>query len=229
MSKGNEDFVKFLSVEVKSGETQEKLKAKVLKAIHNAEKNSSVPTSLITHPLQPWTSDFHTFADLKARDVVKAVTNSSYVAFLLRDGRVCRVRMASWEESSGRKTLNFDALRRSQQGAGSSFQVLGDEEYARQLQAELNSGRGQWDGGVARGGNEQRLPPFMPFGGRLAGTVDEFVPLSPTMSTPLDDHTLTNEWRCVCVCVRVCCVYMHVHLCVYKTHWELPHYHGNHL
>ena len=211
MSKENEDFVKFLSVEIKSGETHEKLKAKVLKAIHNAEKNSSSPSSLITHPLQPWTSDVHTFPDLKARDIVKAVANSSYVAFLLQDGRACRIRMASWEESSSRKTLNFDVLRQSQQGAGSSFQVLGDEEYARQLQAELNSGR-QWDGGVARGNNEQRLPPFMPFGGRLAGTVDEFVPLSPTMSVPLDDHTLTNEWRCVHSCL---CVSMHVRVCLH--------------
>ena len=212
--------MKFLSVEVKSGETQDKLKAKVLKALHNSEKNAlstSSPLTHITHPLQPWTGEVHTFPDLKAEEVIKAAANSSYIAFLLQDGHVCRVRVSSWDELSGGsgKMMSIDALRRSQQGTGSSFQVLGDEEYARQLQTDLNSGRMPWEstsgGGGRGGGSEQRLPPFVvPFGGRLAGNVDEFVPLHGSLelqgSLPfagLEDSTLTNEWRCVCVCACV--------------------------
>jgi hypothetical protein len=133
MSEGNDNLVKFLSVDVKSSETPGKLKAKVLKAIHNSEKR----TSTITHPLQSWTDESHSFQELRADQVVKVVANSSHVAFLLSDGRVCRVCVNSWEESSGSKTLSLDVLRQPQERP--SFQVLGDEEYARQLQAELNS------------------------------------------------------------------------------------------
>lgn len=197
---GTGRFVKFLSVEVKSGETQDKLKAKILKALHNSEKSSISTVSAvthITHPLQPWTGELHTFPDLFAEDIFKVAANSSYVVFLLCDGRVCRVHVSSRDESS--KMTSLEALRRSQTGGG-SFQVLGDEEYARQLQADLNSGRAQWE---SSRGNEQRLPPFvLPFGGRLTGSVDEFVPFGGSLevhgSVPfagLVDNNLTNEWR----------------------------------
>ena len=145
MAEGKNHLVKFLCVDVKSGETQEKLKAKVLRAIHNSEKKSS---SMITHPLQAWTDNSHTFKELRADQVTRVVANSSHVTFLLSNGRVCRLRVKSWEESSGSKTLSLDALRQPQQR--SSFQVLGDEEYARQLQAELNSDLRLWSRGDYR-------------------------------------------------------------------------------
>lgn len=140
MSTEKTNLVRFLCVDVKSEETQEKLKTKLLKAIHNSEKKTT-PTSSITHPLQPWHEDVHTLPDLRAEDITKAVANSSHVAFLLRNGQVCRIRVASWEESSSAKTMSLDALRQSQrqQGEVSSFQVLGDEELAQQLYIELNS------------------------------------------------------------------------------------------
>lgn len=145
MSKGKDQLVKFLCVEVKSGETQEKLKAKVLKAIHNSEKKSAT----ITHPLQSWTDESHMFQQLKADEVVKVVANSTHIAFLLSDGRVCRVCVNSWEESSGSKTLSLDALRQPQQQP--SFQVLGDEEFARQLQEDLNAHFQTWTRADIRG------------------------------------------------------------------------------
>ncbi len=146
MSSVKEHLVKFLCVDVKSSETPEKLKAKVLKAIHNSEKKSAA----IAHPLQTWTADAHTLPELNSHQVLKVVSNSTYVAFLMRDGRVCRVRVASWEEPVGSKALSLDTLRQSQQQQQQqqpqrpSFQVLGDEEYARQLQAELNSDLRTW-------------------------------------------------------------------------------------
>lgn len=145
MTEGRSHLVKFLCVDVKSGETAEKLKAKVLRAIHNSEKKSS---STITHPLQTWTEESHAFKELRADQVVRVVANSSHIAFLLSNSRVCRLRVNSWEESSGSKTLSLDALRQPQQRP--SFQVLGDEEYARQLQAELNSDLRLWSRGDYR-------------------------------------------------------------------------------
>ena len=136
-----DQLVRFLCVEVKSGESQEKLKAKVLKTISNSEKTT--PT-LASNPLQTWNEEAHTLQDLVAEDVVKVASNSSYVTFLLRNGRVCRLQMSSREDSHSSKTFtSLDALRRSgtsfRQGPRASFQVLGDEEYAQQLQNELNA------------------------------------------------------------------------------------------
>lgn len=140
MSEDERKLVRFLCVEVKSGETQEKLKAKVLKTISNSEKKTT-PTP-ISHPLRTWNEEVHTHQELAAEDVVKVASNSSYVTFLLSNGQVCRLQMSSREESHSSKTFkNLDALRRS--GAtscqGERFQVVGDEEYAQQLQTELNS------------------------------------------------------------------------------------------
>lgn len=153
-----ETLVRFLCVEVKSGETQEKLKAKVLKTISNSEKTTPIST---THPLQTWNEEIHSLQELVAEDVVKVASNSSYVTFLLSNGRACRLQMSSREESHSSKTFaNLDALRRSgtsfHQGARSSFQVLGDEEYAQQLQIELNANT-DW--------NRNRNIPRVPFPG----------------------------------------------------------------
>lgn len=192
MSKAKpEHLVKFLCVDVKSGETQENLKAKVLKAIHTSEKKSAT----ITHPLQSWTEEAHSFLELKAEDVLKVVANSSHMAFLLRDGRVCRIRVASWEESTSSKTLSLDALRQSQQRP--SFQVLGDEEYARQLQAELNSDLSTWPRGDFR-------RPSLQFGS-MFGNMEDYVQGGlQTLDVPgstvpsyimMDDNAMTSGWR----------------------------------
>ena len=185
MSRSKENCVKILCVDVKAQETQDKLKAKVLRAIYNSEKKSS-PTP-ITHPLQPWNEEVHTFLELKPEDVSKVVANSSHLTFLLRDGRVCRVRVASWEESSG-KAKSIDALRQNQRG-NSRFQVLGDAEYAQQLQAELNSGPGNWNiaGAPRRWSARPAGDLFLEVhGGGLT---------SPMHPAVLDDNALGSRWR----------------------------------
>lgn len=193
---GKARLVKFLCVDVKSGETQENLKLKVLKAILASEKKSAT----IAHPLQSWTEEAHSFPELQAEQVLKVVANSSHVAFLLRDGRVCRIRVASWEESASSKTLSLDALRQPQQK--SSFQVLGDAEYARQLQAELNSDLSTW----ARGDFRR---PSLPFGSMYRNMEDLMqngvslqgldVPGGTVGTVPsyvvVDDNAMASGWR----------------------------------
>lgn len=182
MSKEKAHLVKFLCVDLKSGETQENLKAKVLKAIHSSEKKSDT----ITHPLQSWTEEAHSLPELQAEDVLKVVANASHIAFLLHDGRVCRIRVASWEESASSKTLSLDALRQPRQR--SSFQVLGDEEYARQLQAELNSDFSTWaQGDFQRFGGMYRND-RMQNGLDVGGTV-------PPYHVMMDDNAITSGWR----------------------------------
>lgn len=194
--------MKFICVDVKSGETQEKLKAKVLKAIHNSEKKSS-PNSSITHPLQSWTEETHAFPDLKAEEVHQVVANASHVAFLLRDGRVCRVRVASWEEASNsggsRTTLSLDALRQqtTSQQPRPSFQVLGDEEYALQLQAELNNRHVGWHRG------DYRVPPTSVHFPRVSLPLHntEVQSISVSNASPycvvdyVTENTISNDWR----------------------------------
>ena len=185
----DEQLVRFLCVEVKSGDSQEKLKTKVLRAIRSSEKK----TTPITHPLQPWSEEAHSLPNLKANDVAKVVVNSSHVAFLLQDGQVCRMGVASWKESSAGKSFSsLDALRQSQQS--SSFQVLGDEEYAHQLQAEFNS-IPEWN----------RASPSIPFvdNSRLVNLEDplavDFLAIqraSMPFSFP-EENSLTSEWRLV--------------------------------
>ncbi len=137
-----EKLVKVLCIQVKPGESQDRLKAKVLKTISNSEKKAT-PTST-SHPLQNWSEEAHCIAELHAQDVANVTTNASHVAFLLGDGRVCRLPMVSKNQPSSIKTFsNLDALRVSglsgHSGEGRRFQVIGDEEYAQQLQSELNS------------------------------------------------------------------------------------------
>ena len=164
-------------MDVRQEETQDKLKAKVLKAIHSTEKKTTPPTP-ITHPLQAWNEEVHCFPELKSEEVVKATANSTHLAFLLRDGRACRICVASWEESPASKNATLESLRRrggGGSGLSSRFQVLGDEEYAQQLQAELNSGRhgdgatgGDWFApsiGGGAGGRQRWASSARPAGG----------------------------------------------------------------
>ena len=198
MSSGRESLVKFICVDVKSGETQEKLKAKVLKAIHNSEKKTS-PNSSITHPLQTWTEEAHSFPELRAGQVHQVVTNASHVTFLLKDGRACRIRVASWEEStSGSRTLSLDALRQqTSQQPRPSFQVLGDEEYALQLQAELNNRHVGWHRG------DYRVPPTSVHFPRVSLPLHsaEVQSISVSNASPycvvdyVTENTISSDWR----------------------------------
>ena len=181
-----EKLVKFLCVQVKPGESQEKLKWKVLKTISNSEKKAT-PTS-VNHPLQGWTEDAHSIKELRARDVVKVASNSSYVTFLLDNGKACRLPVTSKVESSSLKTFaNLDALRMSGLGgrAGDSrrFQVLGDEEYAQQLQSELNTSVG----GLDWSRNRNISPPYIP--SETVAAIDDRLIAPDLLGAAAEDYT----------------------------------------
>lgn len=150
-----EDKVKLLCVKLKPNDTPEKVKAKILKGLRKAEKKSS-SSCAITHPLQNWTNEIHSLGDLDSKNVAKVVSNSRYIAFLMRDGRVCRIRCSSKTPSRRNSVPNVgEILRRSNQ-AVPSFQELSDAEYAKQLQARFDSER-RSGGGVGAEGRGQGL------------------------------------------------------------------------
>ncbi len=157
-----EDKVRLICVKLKPNETPDKVKAKVLKSLRTAERRHLQPCSL-SHPLGVSTlsEEACSIAELNAGVVSQVVTNSKYIVFLLKDGSVCRMKCASREET--RSKLSTDVFRRPNQPK-TSFQVLSDAEYARQLQAQFDSergrggqrgwaGRGAGTGGVARRGS----------------------------------------------------------------------------
>ena len=169
-----EKLVKFLCVQVKPGETQEKLKAKVLKTISNSEKKAT-PTSA-SHPLQAWTEEAHCITELCARDVVKVASNSSHISFLLSNGHACRLPMSTREESSSVRTFSsLDALRISglaaRPGERGRFQVIGDEEYAQQLQSELNADMGTPDWSR----NRNISPPSISISNDVVGALEDHI------------------------------------------------------
>ena len=72
------------------------------------------------------------------------LSNSRYIIFLTRDGRVCRLRCSSRPELTQQKGDNsvasiLNSLRRGSGAHGVSFQEESDAEYARQLQAEFEA------------------------------------------------------------------------------------------
>ena len=208
MSSEGEQLVKFLCVDVKPGETPEKLKTKVLRLIRHAEKKTT-PASSIIHPLQTWNGELHTLPDLKAKEISKVVANSSCLVFLRNDGRVCHLGVNSWEETSDNKPFSsVDALRQSRH-LGSNIEILGDEEYARQLQAEFSSGSSSIAAGREHDWRRNRSrysPPSLSLGlgGILSSaTVEENLQVPPILhirgnSMPyslLEENSLNSEWR----------------------------------
>ena len=131
-----EDHVRLVSVKLRAGEASHRIKRKVLRSLRNAEKKEHKSA-------YPPTEQSYSIPDLPSRDVVKVVSNSRFVAFLLQDGRVCRIQCSSYAGSS-KEFVEGKWL-----GAGKepSFQVFSDAEYARQLQAQFDAesvrGRGQ--------------------------------------------------------------------------------------
>ena len=137
-----EDKVKLLCLKLKSNESPEKVKLKILKGLKKAEKKN-IKSCTISHPLQNWTNDVHSIAELNSDDVLKVVSNSHYLVFLLKDGRVCRMRCSSKDYSGKNPTSNINQVLRRSNIGGPSFQELSDAECARQLQAQFDSeGRG---------------------------------------------------------------------------------------
>lgn len=155
-----EESVKLICVKYKSSDSLSKVKLKLLRGMRKAERRSSSSCG-VAHPLQPWTSRCRSIGDLPADDVLTTSSNSRYIAFLTKDGRVCRLRCTSRPELSQKGDSSvgsmLDSLRRSQ---GVSFQEESDAEYARQLQAEFEA---EGHHRLLRGG-----PPHSPFYGRAS-------------------------------------------------------------
>jgi hypothetical protein len=145
MSTSTEENVKLICVKYKSSDSPGKVKLKLLRAMRRAERQSRSPHTTITHPLQPWTNHCHTIGDLPANDVLITLSNSRYIVFLTKDGRVCRLKCTSRPELSQKSDSAIASLLSSlRRGAASythglSFQEESDAEYARQLQAEYEA------------------------------------------------------------------------------------------
>ena len=147
MPTSTEERVKLICVKHKSSDSLGKVKSRLLRAMRKAERRSSGITT-ITHPLQPWTNQCHSLGALPADDVLMTLTNSRYIVFLTKDGRVCRLRCTSRPEvskqsgdSSVASILNTLRRRGSSAPGQVSFQEESDAEYARQLQAEYEAER----------------------------------------------------------------------------------------
>ena len=123
--------VKLLSVKVKPEENADSVKARVLKFLKNVEKANGAEGGLFDKSDCDYVHFVH---DLDADSVLQVVSNSNYIGFLLKDGRVCRMRCTSRLDVDSRSNIRYTAR--------PSFQVQSDAEYAKQLQAEYNTGEG---------------------------------------------------------------------------------------
>lgn len=128
-----EEKVKFVCLKLKPNEHPEKARYKILKSLRNSEKRHS-QTAAVSHPLAEWCEEVHIIPELDAKEVFEVASNSKYVVFLMRDGRVCRIKCMSKVETN--TVSSADLLKRVNQP---SFQELSDAEYARQLQATLDT------------------------------------------------------------------------------------------
>lgn len=127
------DQIKIVCVNIKSLDSPREIKTKILKGLRKAERKKPTPVC-VSQPLQSWTKELHSLADIPASDVTQMSSNSRFMVWLLRDGSVCRLKCAT----SYRKDKSvLEALQRP------TFQELSDAEYARQLQSEIMSGRSQ--------------------------------------------------------------------------------------
>ena len=120
--------VKLLCVKVKPEENADTVKTRVLKHLKNVEKVNGTEGGLLGKSDSEY---IHVLHDLDADSVLRVVSNSNYIGFLLKDGRVCRMRCASRSDGDLRPSVRHSAR--------PSFQVQSDAEYAKQLQATYNS------------------------------------------------------------------------------------------
>ena len=134
MSLPQQATVKLVSVKLKPGEPPHKAKRRILKSLRVSEwKDPSASAGLIRD-----------LPDLRAEDVLHVVSNSRYVGFLLRDGRVCRMLCRSASDAASEVCARNKQPRREKPV---SFQVHSDAVYARRLQAELDAEENGGGGG----------------------------------------------------------------------------------
>ena len=142
MSASTEDNVKLICFKCKSSDTHRKVKQKLLRVVRRAERRGA-DVCAITHPLQEWTNQCHSIGALPADDILTTSSNSRYIVFLTKDGRVCRLKCTSRSDPSQQRHDNSVAsILSTLRGSSShhvSFQEESDAEYARQLQAEFEA------------------------------------------------------------------------------------------
>ena len=114
---------KLLCVPFKDSHSTEKIRRRILKRLKKVERKSCSSMFVKTLP-EPLANDIHSVS-----------SNSKYVAFLLKDGRVCRMRVSSVTDVATQQFLP-DSRRGGPQE--NDFQVLSDAEYARRLQAQFD-------------------------------------------------------------------------------------------
>ena len=122
---------KLISIPLKEGESPEKIKQRILRRLKKLEKS---PTT---------TNHVKDINGLVIDDVYCVVSNSQYIVFLMKDGRVCRLRVSSSSKLTQYQLIPEISSRRSRDP---SFQVLSDAEYARRLQAQFDQERSSHPG-----------------------------------------------------------------------------------
>ena len=146
--------VKLLCLGLKDNESAEKVRRKVLKRLKLLEKRHHVGTG----------GAVRTLPGLDSSEIRSVATNSRYLVFLMKDGRVCRVQCSSQARAPNKPSEEI--LKKPREA---SFQVLSDAAYARQLQAEFDRERSlpriRLGGGTARLAGALRpeeLSPYIP-------------------------------------------------------------------
>ena len=142
MSLPHEATVKLVSVKLRPGEPAPKAKRRILKSLRASEWKDPLTSAGLIHNLP----------DLRAQDVSRVVSNSRYIGFLLRDGRVCRMQCRSASDAAGDVCSRNKQPRREKPA---SFQVHSDAVYAQRLQAELDAEENRGGERILMGGRER--------------------------------------------------------------------------
>ena len=118
-----------VSVRYKHGEDAERIRKRVRKKLTKA---------LHLQPQQSNPRHVKRLHQFNANDIQQVATSSRYVVILLKDGRVARFQMSPTHEPGP-----HNGTTKSRPNSRTSFQVMSDEQYARQLQSMADwEGRG---------------------------------------------------------------------------------------
>lgn len=120
------DHPLLLNIRIKDGDNIEKIRKRVIRRLKKVEKTGEKGS--MTREIDGLVSS-----------TVKAVVSNTFcMAFLLTSGRVCRVMCTSQPQVAIKYRATDDTSNKPRQ---TSFQVLSDAEYARQLQLQFDQER----------------------------------------------------------------------------------------
>jgi E3 ubiquitin-protein ligase EDD1 len=172
------EAAKILCVPFKDAHSTDKVRRRILKRMKKLERKS-FNSPFVKNLDKSWTPDIHA-----------VVSNSSYIGFLLKDGRVCRMKASSVPNpvSNNQELLNY-----SQRSDGNSLQVLSDAEFARQLQSQYDqeneARRTSYhyavdESDIVRGLSNNSLSPYISLN-TLPTPINSNFNSSPATATPL--------------------------------------------